>query len=107
MGVAHPAGGRGSDAQGTLSGGPSPLFRFIHAGSLRAGHARPLHMVWMERLHMIVIVRAASVTTYGGVAWMHNQLWSDYGHLSSFGEVNGGGSRLLAGHARPVQDVVL
>ena len=30
------------EAQATTPGGPSQLFRFFRAGSLRAGHARPL-----------------------------------------------------------------
>ena len=66
----------------------------------------------MERLHMIVIVRAASITTYGGVAWMHNQLWSDYGHLSSLDEENRGrfalvgraGDRHFVGDRRVIGD---
>ena len=33
---------RAQEAQATIPGGPSQLFKFFRAGSLRAGHARPL-----------------------------------------------------------------
>ena len=36
------AGERDADAQGTIRRGSPPLFNFVRAGSLRAGHARPL-----------------------------------------------------------------